>query len=194
MAGLKQPPPSPQPLRDRIDGLPRPLAKPLRDRRDLLVRPLARPLEEFIKAPKPGHLQKLVLGRLEYERGDAEADELCQHQNRNRRNPLAVGQEPEFKEFERQQEDEGNDENHEGCLRRQAIDQPDERRPDPSPRDDGDDAPDDWRKAVPQPCLEEEQQGKNDPERTRKTFHVTAGEISPIPISVSCRSLTPRSA
>ncbi|HWS67950.1 MAG TPA: hypothetical protein VN325_34700 [Steroidobacteraceae bacterium] len=117
---------------------------------------MARPQEEFIKAPKPGHLQKLVLGHLEYECGDTEADEFRQHQNRNRRNPLAVREEPEFKEFERQQDNERNDENDEGCLRRQTIDQPDKRRLDPPPRDNGDNAPDDRRKAVPQPCLEEE--------------------------------------
>src|SRR5258708_28912140 len=178
MAGLKQAPPSPQPSCDRIDGLTRPLAKPLRDRHDLFVCPVACPQEEFINAPKPSHLQKFIPGRLEYEGGDTEANELRQHQNRNRRNPLAVRQEPEFKEFERQQENERNDENHKGCLRRQTIDQPDKRRLDPSPRDNGDEAPDDWRKAVPQPCLEEEQQGKNDPERTRQTFHLRAAELS----------------
>src|SRR5260370_9124580 len=173
MGGLEHPPPSPQPLCDRVNGLTRPLAKPLRDRDNLFVRPLERPQEEFIKATKPSHVQKFGLGHLEYECGDTEADEFRQHQNRNCRNPLAVRQEPEFEEFERQQENERNDENHKGCLRRQTIDQPDERRLDPSPRYSGDNAPDERRKAVPPPCLDKSQAPKHVPVRTRETCNVT---------------------
>src|SRR5260370_19166799 len=111
MAGLKQAPPSPQPSCDRIDGLTRPLAKPLRDRHDLFVCPVACPQEELINAPKPSHLQKFIPGRLEYECGDNEANELRQHQNLNRPNPPAVRRDTKFKDFERQQENESKPEN-----------------------------------------------------------------------------------
>src|SRR5580704_4570625 len=111
--------------------------------------PTAQPDEERVKPPEPGEFQQLVFGYLEDECGDAEPQELRYDQHDNGAEPIALGEEPEFQDLERQQREKWNDEDDERRRGRQTIDEAHQGRLDETPWNDADDAGDDWCKPIP---------------------------------------------
>ena len=89
----------------------------------MLVRPAAQPDEPVVHAAEPRHLQQLVARDVEHEGGDAEAEQLGEDQHDDGRQPLALGEQIDFEEFQRQQDDEGNDEDDQRRPGRQVFDQ-----------------------------------------------------------------------
>src|SRR5262249_44813250 len=142
------------------------------DRIDERVRPCEPGEYPLIEPPEPGKLQKLRLGQIEDESGDAETEQLRKDEHGRRRDPFAFRQQPEFEELQRQQEDERHREDDQGRGRREVADRVRDPLLEPLKWNARDDPGDERRKVLPQPSLKEEHHREEDQETTFDGAHL----------------------
>jgi len=128
---------------------------------------------KLIEPAKPGHLKQLRPGHVEDEGRYAEAEQLGQHQHEDRGEPLTMNQKIDLGELQRQQDDKRDHKHDQHCPRRQPFDQFRETALEPVPRNDVDDRRDQRAQTLPQPRLDQEEQGEQDQERFENAAHGT---------------------
>jgi hypothetical protein len=128
--------------------------------------------DPLVEAAKPFQLQQLRPCQIENEGGDAEAHHLGQREHPDGAEPVAVRQHPQTEDFQRQQQQDRHDKDHERRRRRQALDPGRKPRLDRAQGNARHGPSDDRREVVPQPRLEQEDEGEQNPERAEKAAHI----------------------